>query len=483
MAYIGKSPTGAGVRSRFHFTATGGETSLSGADDNGKTLVFADGEYVDVYLNGVLLFDGDYNTTTANTIGGLDALTASDVVEIVVYDIFSVADTVSAKNGGTFSGDVTVNGDLTVDTDTLHVDSTNDRVGVGTTSPSRTLSVDKGTGAGYIAEFKGTNTLSIYDGDTTGIGIGSGAGDNLRLYAGDSFNNSITVTTSGDVGIGNTNPRTPLEIRRTNTLGSTFTGTTNGEGLRVTQTNYTSGNYVSLVESSYDDANSSPNVRIAAKFNASGSHLAFGTSNAYASGVTNEAMTIAPTGGIRIGQTSTDSPGAANTTTGVGIQQNGRIHASADGTWSSFNRNNENGTLLNFYRSGVGVGDISVTTSSTSYNTSSDHRLKENVETMSGAITRVKSLKPKRFSWIVDDEDAATVDGFLAHEAQSVVPEAVTGTHDEVDDDGNPVYQAIDQSKLVPLLTGALQEAITKIETLETEMTALKARVTALENA
>ena len=112
MAYIGKSPTGAGVRSRFHFTATGGETSLSGADDNGKTLVFADGEYVDVYLNGVLLFDGDYNTTTANTIGGLDALTASDVVEIVVYDIFSVADTVSAKNGGTFNGDVTVSGTL-----------------------------------------------------------------------------------------------------------------------------------------------------------------------------------------------------------------------------------------------------------------------------------------------------------------------------------------------------------------------------------
>ena len=59
----------------------------------------------------------------------------------------------------------------------------------------------------------------------------------------------------------------------------------------------------------------------------------------------------------------------------------------------------------------------------------------------------------------------------------------MTGTHNEVDDDGNPVYQAIDQSKLVPLLTGALQEAITKIETLETEMTALKARVTALENA
>ena len=66
-------------------------------------------------------------------------------------------------------------------------------------------------------------------------------------------------------------------------------------------------------------------------------------------------------------------------------------------------------------------------------------------------------------------------DGFLAHEAQTVVPEAVTGAHNEVDDDGNPVYQGIDQSKLVPLLTAALQEAISKIETLESKVAALEA--------
>ena len=92
---------------------------------------------------------------------------------------------------------------------------------------------------------------------------------------------------------------------------------------------------------------------------------------------------------------------------------------------------------------------------------------------MTGAITRVKSLQPKRFNFIADD--SVTVDGFMAHEAQTVVPEAVTGTHDEVDSDGNPVYQGIDQSKLVPLLTGALQEAIAEIETLETKVAALEA--------
>ena len=98
---------------------------------------------------------------------------------------------------------------------------------------------------------------------------------------------------------------------------------------------------------------------------------------------------------------------------------------------------------------------------------------------MVGAIDRVKALAPKRFNFIADAD--TTVDGFLAHEAQAVVPEAVTGTHNEGDDDGNPVMQGIDQSKLVPLLCAALKESIAKIETFETEMTALKARVTALE--
>lgn len=92
MPYIGKSPTGSGVRTRYYFTASGGETSISGADDGGKTLKFSDGEYVDVYLNGVLLVAGtDYGTSTANTISSLSALVASDIVEVVVYDIYNVA--------------------------------------------------------------------------------------------------------------------------------------------------------------------------------------------------------------------------------------------------------------------------------------------------------------------------------------------------------------------------------------------------------
>jgi hypothetical protein len=114
MAYLGKTPSQA-VRQRYYFTASGGETSLSGADDNGNTLTFTDGAYVDVYLNGVLLVAGtDYNTSTANTIGGLTALSASDVVELVVYDTFAVF-------GGEVQGDFNVsNGGFTATQDSTN---------------------------------------------------------------------------------------------------------------------------------------------------------------------------------------------------------------------------------------------------------------------------------------------------------------------------------------------------------------------------
>ena len=107
------------------------------------------------------------------------------------------------------------------------------------------------------------------------------------------------------------------------------------------------------------------------------------------------------------------------------------------------------------------------------YITTSDYRLKENQTAISDGITRLKTLKPYRFNFI--EEPDKTVDGFFAHEVGTAVPEAIKGTKDEVDSDSNPVYQGIDQSKLVPLLTAALQEAIAKIEILETKVAALEA--------
>jgi hypothetical protein len=136
----------------------------------------------------------------------------------------------------------------------------------------------------------------------------------------------------------------------------------------------------------------------------------------------------------------------------------------------------QNYTAVQFVRevsgSATEVGTITCTDTATAYNTSSDYRLKENIVPLTGAIDRVNQLQVHRFNFIVNPDK--TVDGFIAHEAQAVVPECVTGTKDEVDSDGTPVYQGIDQSKLVPLLTAALQEALAEIESL-------KARVTALE--
>ena len=106
MPYIGRSSEFA-VRTVFTYTPSAGDTSISGNDVDGKPLSFIDGRYAEVYLNGVKLkLDTDYNTNTTNTIAGLAELAASDEVEIVVYDAFTTSDTVSATNGGGFTGSI-----------------------------------------------------------------------------------------------------------------------------------------------------------------------------------------------------------------------------------------------------------------------------------------------------------------------------------------------------------------------------------------
>ena len=134
-----------------------------------------------------------------------------------------------------------------------------------------------------------------------------------------------------------------------------------------------------------------------------------------------------------------------------------------------------NSSLIEFKEVDTVGGSIVFTNggSSTAYVTSSDHRLKENVSYEFDATTRLKQLKPCRFNF--KKTPNITVDGFLAHEV-TAVPEAVVGEKDAVDLDGNIQPQAIDQAKLVPLLTKALQEAVAKIETLEAKVTALESK-------
>jgi len=189
-------------------------------------------------------------------------------------------------------------------------------------------------------------------------------------------------------------------------------------------------------------------------------------------GTSAERARIGSDGVMTLGQTSNINvfSGVAD---GCSIEGDGAISLSRNQNASLYiRRRSNNGAVAAFLRDTTQVGRIDVTTTATSYVTSSDYRLKENVQPIVDAISRLMDLKPVNFAWKVD---GSRVDGFLAHEVQSVVPEAISGEKDAVDADGNPEYQGIDQSKLVPLLTAALQEVLTEIASMKARITALEA--------
>ena len=122
-------------------------------------------------------------------------------------------------------------------------------------------------------------------------------------------------------------------------------------------------------------------------------------------------------------------------------------------------------TAISFSRAGVLIGSVGLASAGVSFNTTSDYRLKTAIKPLSCATDRLKQLKPLRYSFV--SHQSGELDGFLAHEVAAVVPEAVTGAKDAVDPHGLPVWQQLDQTRLIPLLVAALQEALTRIETLE----------------
>tara|TARA_R110000796_G_scaffold243577_1_gene366215 strand:- start:1090 stop:2055 length:966 start_codon:yes stop_codon:yes gene_type:complete len=195
---------------------------------------------------------------------------------------------------------------------------------------------------------------------------------------------------------------------------------------------------------------------------AQGSALAFSVT-ADDTATLSETMRIDSSGNLLINRTATDR--AAKLRVDLASGTNGAaVYISRLGSTVSK-------AQIEFANDNGVVGSIKTSGSSTSYNTSSDYRLKTDAQPMTGASDRVQALNPVNFAWL---SDGTRVDGFLAHEAQEVVPEAVSGTKDAVDADGKPEHQGIDQSKLVPLLTAALQEALTKIEAMEARLTALE---------
>ena len=146
---------------------------------------------------------------------------------------------------------------------------------------------------------------------------------------------------------------------------------------------------------------------------------------------------------------------------------------------------NVDNRIMQFNSSGSNIGYINRNGGNTQFATSSDYRLKKDIVALPNGLERVKQLRPVAFKWIADNSD---MEGFVAHEAQEVCPYAVTGTKDEValEDHGDRkkgdmIVQAVDYGEFTPLLTAAMKELITKVETLEQENIALRARVTNLE--
>ena len=161
MAYIGKQP-GTGVRNRFLYTATAGQTTFTTSDSN-LALSYSDALYMDVYLNGVLLDPANDYTATSGTSVVLGAgASAGDILEIVVYDVFSVFN-------NTIDGNFEVGGNLTVDTSTLKVDSANNAVGILTTSPTN-ASLDVAGRSRFLQDAAATTGAVIIRESSGGVG-------------------------------------------------------------------------------------------------------------------------------------------------------------------------------------------------------------------------------------------------------------------------------------------------------------------------
>jgi len=170
---------------------------------------------------------------------------------------------------------------------------------------------------------------------------------------------------------------------------------------------------------------------------------------------------IRASGELQVGATTTTTPGYSVTwgsTLGVSLWGvNGRLFISQD-LFSNWNMT-VTGVLCNFSYLGTTVGGIAITGSTTAYNTSSDYRLKQDIEPLTGVVDRLMQLKPSSFAFKSDPD--TRVDGLIAHQVQEVCPYAVSGTKD------GPEMQQLDNSKLVPLLIGAVQELTRRVELLE----------------
>ena len=368
-------------------------------------------------------------------------------------------DTVNINTGGTTRATVDSSGRVLIGT------TTGDPYG------NRQLTVaSSGTTTALELRSPTNGTGRIYFTDSTASGTGAYVAsvqydhtNNFMKFETNGNNERMRIDSSGNVGISTTSPVAQTLVGGTAItpvldLKGTAENNTSGVLQFTRKDNATQG---SCIYSSGDDAGLTFR-------NTDGN--GFGFYNG-----TTRAIRINPSSNIYIH--SENSSGS-----------NGRIYTNGtvggNHTTLEINQNTGNGTeIITFRNNGTQIGQITQSGSGIAYGGSSDYRLKENDVVISDGITRVKQLRPIRFNFKTDTN--TTLDGFFAHEVQSIVPESVKGEKDAVftaeesgvgnDVEGGIKGQSLDQAKLVPLLTAALQEAIAKIEVLETKVAALEA--------
>jgi hypothetical protein len=377
--------------------------------------------------------------------------------------------------------------------DAMTIDSSQ-RVGIGNTGPDAKLHITGGAsftgGEANLAVTSSTTasvpaTISSLNSDATlqifagGLGSGGSRGGQIDLKGGAAATDAGTILFRTGTGTGGTSQ---TEKARLDASGRLLVGISShfGDGLlqiagdagastgnpkitlrrNVALNTLGDGSGAGQIEFTYIDGG--VGARIAGQCEASAATNDYPTRLVFSVTADGEAS---PTQRLRItnGGDVFIHSGSNFGDTGVSISPGGSGYYSKTAGTGATSR-------LRFANANGQVGEISTSGSTTTYATSSDYRLKENVTLLTGATDRLKQIPVHRFNFIADPD--TTVDGFIAHEAQAVVPECVTGEKDAVDDDGKPVHQGIDQSKLVPLLTAALQEAIGEIESLKARLTA-----------
>ena len=352
-----------------------------------------------------------------------------------------VGTNITGTAAGLTAGNVTTNANLTG-----AVTSSGNATSLGSFTSAQlagALTDETGTGANVFATSPTlvTPVINGFTGDTSVINIGSG---------------QVYKDASGNVGIGTSSPSS---FGKLSVVGGGIY-TNNGYALTGDATYFTPSGLTAIPN--YGIGNPASNQVSLSAF----SGLTFYTNQ-------NERMRIDSSGNLLVGTTSVPFFAGKLQVSG-GAQDASGINVSGNFTGTHYvNTANTGWTPLKFWVNGTSntVGTISVSTTATAYNTSSDYRLKNTIAPMTGALDKVALLKPCTYKWKVDGSDSQ---GFIAHELAEVEPGCVTGEKDAVDAEGKPQYQGIDTSFLVATLTAAIQEQQALIQSLTTRITALE---------